>query len=53
MTLRSRLTAAFFAIWGAPVMVTLFSYVSSERAPARGRAAGERLADDLALPDGG
>ena len=46
MTLRSRLTAAFFAISVVPLSaVTLFSYVSSERALRR---AAEQQADELA-----
>ena len=46
MTLRSRLTAAFFAISVLPLLaVTLFSYVSSERALRR---AAEQQADELA-----
>ncbi len=46
MTLRSRLTAAFFAISVVPLSaVTLFSYVSSERALRR---AAELQANDLA-----
>jgi hypothetical protein len=46
MTLRSRLTAAFFAISVVPLSaVTLFSYVSSERALRR---AAEQQANDLA-----
>jgi serine phosphatase RsbU (regulator of sigma subunit) len=46
MTLRSKLTVAFFAISVVPLSaVTLYSYVSSERAV---RQAAERQADELA-----
>jgi serine phosphatase RsbU (regulator of sigma subunit) len=49
MTLRSRLTAAFFAISVVPLSaVTLFSYVSSERALRRAaEQQANELADDL------
>ena len=49
MTLRSRLTAAFFAISVLPLSaVTLFSYVSSERALRRAaEQQANELADDL------
>jgi serine phosphatase RsbU (regulator of sigma subunit) len=49
MTLRSRLTAAFFAISVVPLSaVTLFSYVSSERALRRAaELQANELADDL------